>query len=75
MRLSVSDKYPQIYRLATQRAQNRRHEGTCGLSPPNKVSTNKLKCDTLEFTVALSIRVLFCPVIYRQSSSLPASVT
>jgi len=50
MRLSVSDKYHQINRLATQGGQNRRHVGTCGLRPSNKVSTNKLKCETLEIT-------------------------
>ena len=51
MRLSVSDKYRPVYRLATQGAQNSvpsSRGGFRGLSPPYKASTPKFKCETLE---------------------------
>jgi len=48
MQVSVSEKYPQVYRLATQRAQNSvpspRWTFVCGLSSPNKLKTPKMKC-------------------------------
>jgi len=33
------------------KVQSCRHGGFCGLSPPNEVSTTKLKCETLKITV------------------------
>jgi len=53
MRLSVSDKYPQVFCQATQGAQNSipsPREDLYGLISPNKVSTLKLKCETLEIS-------------------------
>jgi len=53
-RLSVSDKYSKLYHLATQGTQNSfpsPRGDFCGLRTPNKVSTTKLKCETLEITV------------------------
>jgi len=39
MQISVSEKYPQVYCLATQGGRNSVpcHGGFCGLIPPNKV--------------------------------------
>jgi len=39
MRLSLSDKCPQVYRLTAQGAQNSVPWPLCGLSPTNKAST------------------------------------
>jgi len=61
MRLSVSNKYPQVYRLTTQGDQN--SGGFCGLSVPNKALIHKLKCETLEINVVFINP--YCPVIYR----------
>jgi len=72
MRLSLSDKCPQPYRLATQGAQNSVPWPLCGLSPTNKTSTPKLKCETLEISLVFInpwFRVLLCNVIHRQSST------
>jgi len=71
MRLSVSD-YPQSLPPSDTGGPKFSPVTTgriCGLSPPNKASTPKLKCEKREISVVLSIRVLFCPVIYRQSST------
>jgi len=41
----------------------------CWLGPPNKASIPNLKCETLEICVVFINPILFCPVIYRQSST------
>jgi len=65
IQVSVSDKYPQVYRLATQRAQNSvpspRWTFVCGLSSPNKLKTPKLKCvPEISVVFIYPYSVLFC---------------
>jgi len=72
MGLSLSDKYPQVYSLATQGAQNSVPSplgAFVGVAPPNKAPKSKLKCETLEISGVLSISILFCPAICRQSNT------
>jgi len=57
MQLSTSNKYPQVYGLATQGDET--SGDFWGLRLPNKASIPKLKCETLEIMVVLS----FCIVL------------
>jgi len=65
MRLSVPDKYPRVFRQATQGVQKSVLSpggDLYGLNFPNEVSTLKLKYETLDNQCRFSIRIRFCPV-------------
>jgi len=71
MRLLVSDKYPQVYRLATQGAPKFSPVATggfVGLAPKTKLHP-QIEMWNNRNQWFLSIPILFCPVVYGQSST------
>ena len=69
MRLSVSDKYPQVYRLAKQGAQSSvpSPRGFLWAYPPTQNFKFQIEMRNTRNSVDFLIRILFCPKIYRQS--------
>jgi len=79
MRLLVSDKYPQVYRLATEGPQNSvpsQLGAFVGLPPPNKASDPKLECETLEISFFMNpYSVLPCSLWTEQYLPLLRRIT